>query len=37
LTSTILDVSQELGEQSRLFLSEGLIALKCYLHTLERL
>jgi AcrR family transcriptional regulator len=34
-TATILDVSQELGEQSRLFLAEGLIALKCYLHTLE--
>jgi hypothetical protein len=36
MTSTILDVSQELGEQTRLFLGEGLVALKCYLHTLER-
>jgi hypothetical protein len=37
MTATMLDVSQELGEQSRLFLAEGLVALKCYLHTLERL
>jgi len=26
MTSTILDVSQELGEQTRLFLGEGLVA-----------
>lgn len=36
MTATILDNGQELGDNARLFLAEGLIALKVYLHTLER-